>query len=494
MALIDEILHGTQVPIEQEKVVDMKDVIYRLDPPRNPFLVFSNLFPKGTVTQLRHSWLEREGFARRTFKAKWIREVIGADTVIGIHMDAKYWNAVALSMAGMPDYGLVADVEGLVRLKVQNVGAGETTNYRHFTGYIKRSAYENGHTRRAFVNSAGVASSDFFYNAIQLSKKGETHTTATALASEAEVIVEPAEVNNTNWPNLTGITDGDECYVTVEFPNMQTRGHKQGSGLGKESFKVSRWLYNYPQIFKTPVSVPNTMQALSYIGGPERMKRRFESGQSHASDIEFALIFQGGGIEGTDWGLTDGSYNPLTRLKGLGVGHAEGKEGFIISNNGNPLSQDPTPMQMTAGDYSTAEDIMERLYDDISVGSQDKLMFTSLKHIRNMTAMATDAASPFTLMHSVPGGSVLGIRIMEILTSFGTLRMIHHPMFAGAYERYGVILDMKNITLMPLPGRDTHLVTDVTSKEIDGVTDEFRTELTLEIRHEHTHGIVYLKG
>lgn len=498
--LTTDVTHGTGTIHTKEFVVDMRDKIYRLDPIQNPFLVFSNMFPKVTAYNYKYEWMEREGFARRTFIGTWVKIVVGADTVLGVQLNARDWNAI--SFIGS-DITTEAGAAGMVRIKAQTHDAG--TAGSTYVGHIKRSAYINGHTKRKLYNEAGVGTSLYYNNTIQLCKDCNltaANISAGLATTEADTIFDYSAyaAEGLTW-TASDVVTGAQCFVTIEYPNMLQKGYRQGSGLGKEQKKISNWYYNYTQIFKQPVSVTGTMQACRTIGGDERMKRQFENGQSHASDIEFALIFQGGGVEGNggDWGIVENYENPTTRFKGLGVGHAQDKEGWIVTNNGNPFATGTAsggPCQITAGELADYVNFMERLYDDMKQGSPNKTMFTSTAFIKDMTSIAQVAGGTgyFQWLGTPAYAGMVGLNIQRIQTPFGILDMVHHPMFTGPYRRYGLILDMKNIAIRPLNGRDTKLHVNVSSGEIDGIVDEYRTELGIEVRAENTHAIAYLDG
>jgi len=497
VALKTDVYHGSGVPITKEAVVDMREVIYRLDPAQNPFLVLMNGLPQRECHNIKYEWMEREAFSRRYFPATFHLFDGGTEHAMAISFDAKYWNAIGLYMlAGAdPAFANEASLSSVapVRMTISPTVAGGTKTGDIY-GWLKRSAYEarrNGSLTMTTVTE-GVDTSTY-YNAIQLTKDGTTDTTLEGETSEADLIIDAGVASGSmaesDW------TDGAQCYVTVESHNQQVKGYSQGSGLGVETYKISQHLHNYTQIVKTPLSVTGTMKSIQYIGGPELTKRRFESGQSHGTDIECAIMFQGGGTEGVDgdWGILDNSYRPKTRLKGLGVGvTTAGKAGWITTNNPDHGGHNAALMTLTTASYTDYVDMMEAVYDDMKAGSQDKVLFCGTRIFKDLSLMALPGASPAITLNLdyTNGASKIGVNIKSLLTPFGNLSLVHHPMFAGQIMNYGLMLDTKNIELRPLVNRNTKLHIDVSSDEIDGQTDEFRTEFGIEVRHEHTHAIV----
>ena len=499
MAVTSDVYHGTGVPITKEVVVDMKEVLYRLDPSQNPFMVLANMMPKQEAHNIKYEWMQREAFSRRTFPAKIHNETLDTDEIVlSISFDAKYWNAISLYMHTDGEDPAFADEASLstiapARIRVRPIDAG-TASTHDFLGWIKRSAYEerrNGTLTPVSVTDGVTKSTNVYYSALQLSKDATSEATIDDEASEADLIVDNGGINGSFDP--AEWDDGDACYVTVESHNMQVQGSKQGSGLGVEQYKISQHLHNFTQIFKSPLSITDTMKNVMYIGGDELTKRRWETGQSHATDIEAAIMFQAGGTEGTDWGIIDNSYAPKTRFKGLGVGMVTaGKAGWLTTNNPDQGGPNATLCTITTNDFTSYMDMMEAVYDDMKAGSQDKVMFCGTRFFKDLSLMALTGTTPAFTMNIEGSGSAasIGVDIKKIITPFGALSLIHHPMFAGIYQNYGLILDMKNISLRPLRGRDSKLHIDIGSAEIDGQIDEFRTEMGIEVRHEHTHAIV----
>jgi hypothetical protein len=72
-----------------------------------------------------------------------------------------------------------------------------------------------------------------------------------------------------------------------------------------------------------------------------------------------------------------------------------------------------------------------------------------------------------------------GVEVRKWISSFGTLNIVLHPMFDGAYAGMGIILDMETIKHRPLQNRDTYLQTNVQDAGDDEVTDQYLTECGL---------------
>lgn len=92
----------------------------------------------------------------------------------------------------------------------------------------------------------------------------------------------------------------------------------------------------------------------------------------------------------------------------------------------------------------------------------------------------------------MPYKGVVGAHVQRYTCPFGDIHCVRHPMFNGRFQRLGLIVDISNVRLRPFNNRDTKLHLDVSSGEIDGITDEYRTEIGIEIRFEHTMALPYI--
>jgi len=482
-AAITTLTHGTGVPIDERFAVPMDDMLHMVDPAANPFLTIFKRLRSRPVRNYEHRWMMRQGHARRTFIGKWIKETVDSDIILGIRFDARYWNAIA----AMPTAN-EASPDDDIRLMIYCKGAGETTDNSIIAGNIKRLAMERGRGKTRYLyNAAGAASTLQYTNAIWIS--GDAVDEAAMITNQEELVCDATD----SVFDPADVTDGADCYVELQTPNDQIQ-YAQGSGLGQEMKNVSWIEKNYTEIFKDHVTVAGTLMSCDMIGPDERTLRRMETLASHASDIEKRILFKGGGTMGLggDWGMVVGGDNPTTLMRGLGIGHASGKEGLIQSLNGNPLHAGCADAQVSASDWGTWIDFMEKLYDDQQGGSQNKLCFTSTYVIGSLTKLCMGSDSPFTLSRDVPYSGPLGLNVTRVITPFGNLDLVLHPMINGPYYKYGLILDMKNCEWRPLQGRDTRMIPDAHDRQFDGVLDWMLTEGTLELRNEWTSAIMYL--
>ena len=119
-------------------------------------------------------------------------------------------------------------------------------------------------------------------------------------------------------------------------------------------------------------------------------------------------------------------------------------------------------------------------------GSGEKLLIAG-----PYLASAINSWAENKLVSEVDSESTYGIRVKNLLTTYGDLKVIYDPLLdAGGYSGYGMILDTENIRYAYLDGRDTKLLVGVQNNDVDGIADEYLTECSLELRLPKTHLLI----
>lgn len=479
-----ELNYGTKFPNDARLEIAMDKVIHMINPSRNPFLVLANIIGKDTVPQPKFEWLEDENFISRHFTAT-IYKYVHNSTLYSVGVvlnDPRDWQAIE-AFPNESGYDTGRDIQ------VKLIGR---TSSEEWYAYVKKSAIVDGKTVRYLVETDGVTpvpSSAAKKDMIQLCT---SEADADGTGIDAEVITAAG-----TW------TDAELVDVYVYSPNFMQDdtegevgysygGFKEGSGTIPDTRKTVANYHNYTQIFKTSMQVTGTIMGTTALyGGPERARLRARKAMQHASDIEWAVMFNGGGTEGTHWGLMDSTENPRRVFKGLGVGLAQASTGWIYTYNGAYNSD----MQLSygTGTYKNLVAITEKLFDDTDVGSETKIVYGSKKWLTKFSELFYDDNDSVNFQTNIGNLSTkAGLRISNIRTAHGDLVIASHPFLRGPYEDYAVILDPRNISVCPLNTRDTTLRTNIQTPDLDGVMDEYITELGLKVMHEHTHAILKL--
>jgi hypothetical protein len=236
--------------------------------------------------------------------------------------------------------------------------------------------------------------------------------------------------------------------------------NEEGAGLSVIRAQDPIQVWNYCQIFRTPVGLTNTQDSTATYGPNDKAYQRKKAGIMHAVDMERAFLF--------------------------------GEKGKDVGPNGKPrrttagLTEFLTENVFDCGGLSPAEgDFNEWLEQVFRYGSGEKILLAS--------ARLCTIIDNFSLnkLQTVSGNKTYGVAVKEYLSTHGKLYIVKHHLFEGAvYGNHGMVLDMDNIAKCPLSGRDTNLLTNRQNNDEDGVKDEYLTEAGLEVRLPKTHALI----
>lgn len=238
----------------------------------------------------------------------------------------------------------------------------------------------------------------------------------------------------------------------------------------------------YCQIFKTASPMfSRTALATRYRGRPNEFLRVWTNKlREHKIDIEHALLFGVGRVEGPEDGLEPKRYTwgvvPYISLYG------------VVQN-----------MTYASSSYNDFIDFLEYFYAPERGGYKMKLWMASRKVISWLNKMGAGSFLGNTLANSLQVQieyvqGAFGHKLMQISTIFGDVKVVEQPLLRGIYEDYLVCVDLENVAYRPLVGngisRDTFIETNVQDPGVDARIDQIITEAGLEITLPETHAII----
>lgn len=208
---------------------------------------------------------------------------------------------------------------------------------------------------------------------------------------------------------------------------------------------------NYTQIFKTTIGASGTEMESNLYGPADMPYQRQKKGTEHALDIERAFWW--------------GEKNSSTGTNGHPKRSTGGILEFIESNNAYVQDQ---------GGPLTAPDFNTFLREGFTYGSETKTLFAG-----GIVMQAVSEISRGQLQTKV-GDTTYGVKISQWLTPFGTINLVHNPLFVQDYAGYAFLLDMSCFRYRYMNNRDTKLKTNVQAPDVDGQLDQYITECGLE--------------
>lgn len=236
----------------------------------------------------------------------------------------------------------------------------------------------------------------------------------------------------------------------------------QGSNAPSEKRRNPFVQYNYTQIFKTPFSVTNTLNASAQVGEDELARLRRKAGEEHAISIEYAIMFGNRSIDLT-------GEQPRTTTGGV-----------LESIATTPNKLEKSLATVTQDDFDA---FLQKVFE---YGSTSKLCLASPSFLSLFTKWAKEK------LYVASNETKFGMNVMSYLTPFGELKLTKHPLLVDGYDGYGIVLDMEEVAYRPLTGRDTQLVTNIQAADEDGERDMYITEAGVQVKLPRKHGLIKL--
>jgi len=238
--------------------------------------------------------------------------------------------------------------------------------------------------------------------------------------------------------------DGDGLYIIGNV-------NEENSGARNVNTTRSSKESNYTQIFKTTFSVSGTEKESNLYGGDDLRYQRAKKGTEHNLDIERAMW----------WGEKKSS----TGTNGHPMRATGGVHEFIMSGSSYVQNQ---------GGVLTAPDFNTFLREGFTYGANEKYFFCG--------GIILQAINEFARGQIVmqPLANTYGMQIGKYVTSFGTINIVHNPLFVEDYAGYGYLLDLDCFKYRPYNNRDTKLQTNIQANDTDGEIDQYITECGLQ--------------
>lgn len=221
---------------------------------------------------------------------------------------------------------------------------------------------------------------------------------------------------------------------------------------------------NYTQIFKTTIALSETEKEANLYGGKDLPYQRAKKGTEHALDIERAFWWGRKHME------TAGAQGKPRRYTG-------GIEEFVEAGNSYVQNQ---------GGALTGPDMNTFLREAFTYGNDTKVLFAGGVVLQSINEIARGQ------ILTKPVETTYGMKISQWVTPFGTVNIVHNPLFIEDYSGSAYMLDMECFRARFMNNRDTRLETNIQAPDADGVVDQYLTEIGLERKQAPRHAL--LKG
>lgn len=286
---------------------------------------------------------------------------------------------------------------------------------------------------------------------------------------------------STAWTATDSVADNDPIW------NIGS-AFEEGSGAAEPTSDELTLAYGSTQIFKNAFAVTNTLQATHLFGGEELARLRAQKENEHKMDIERMLVF----------GERKG--NRATAAAHLmGTTHnIRTSDGFIACMeymDGLSDSWDHYMYSITMSTY-TFDSFVDDMAEVFEYGSDTKLALCGSGVLGYFSKLGSSGFLNESQVRITlePGAEVFGVKIQKLITPHGTLVLTPEKILRGGsadgnYQNYMMVVDLPNVSIRPLKGRDTHMETAVQNNDEDLIKDQFLTETGFALKNPKTHSL-----
>ena len=260
-----------------------------------------------------------------------------------------------------------------------------------------------------------------------------------------------------------------DCDNFKIIGNINPEGGEMPDSIALNPVKV----YNYTQIFRTPLSLTRTAMKTTLRTPDAYQKAKSEALEMHSWEKELAFL----------WGIRTENIGDNGKPERTTMGMINFIRAYAAAN-----CDDYTLNATYAGDtwLTSGQVWLENMLEQIfRYGSSEKMVLAGSGALLGLNRLA-DAGAEINVS---PGQSFYGMKITEWMTPFGSIYLKTHPLFShdATTRNMMVIFEPAELTYRYID--DTDFYGETSSKDhssgygqrrIDGLNEEYLTEAGLE--------------
>ncbi len=270
-----------------------------------------------------------------------------------------------------------------------------------------------------------------------------------------------------------------DCDNFKIIGNINPEGGEMPDAIALNPTKV----YNYTQIFRTPLSLTRTALKTKLRTNEQYQKAKSEALEMHSWEMELAYL----------WGIRTENIGDNGKPERTTMGVINFIRQYAAANcDDYTLNATYAGQTWAAGGETWLKNILEQIF---RFGAGEKLCLCGSGFLLGIDALAMTGGQ-ITLQ---PAQKVYGMQIREWITPFGSIMMKTHPLFSydATTRNMGIILEPKELTNKFID--DTTFYGESNSKthaegygqrRVDGINEEFLTESGLEFGLPQKCGIL----
>ena len=391
----------------------------------------------------------------------------------------------------------------LMKVGKETVTDPDIKVFEHRSAYVDGFSFyvsENAATTSLYGNSSSVAGIQYGSKLLYQKTDGENDAVSILRGGEVIQIIDTDDVSKSAQLLLVGTPATTSCSVKLVGPATQGfvfaagdpilvigKAFEEGSAKTAGFSDQLETTWHSTQIFKTEYQISNTQKATSTWGGNEYERIRALKAKEHKVNIERTALF-GRRLSGTvanpfaapGTGDLLGSSNPLRTTNGL----------FPVCDYSSTLQSyaGSRAFKKSKSTYTFAQwvDDMEEKFE---FGSQKKFTFCGMGYISFFNKMSMDEG----MIQITPVTKIFGIDVNELVSPAGREVLVWDPLLRGTYYKdMGATVDLNNIKMIVLQGRDTSLETHIETPGDDLQEDQYLTECGFKFMLTETNSVTRL--
>ena len=263
--------------------------------------------------------------------------------------------------------------------------------------------------------------------------------------------------------------DLEDCDTFKIIGNINPEGGEMPDAIAMNPEKV----YNYTQIFKTPLSITRTARKTRLRTGDQYQKAKSEALEMHSWEMELAYL----------WGIRTENIGDNGKPERTTMGVINFIRQFAAANcDDYTLNATYSGLTWVQGGETWFKNMLELIF---RYGAEEKLCLCGSGFLLGIDALAMTGGQ----INLQPAQKTYGMDIRTWITPFGTIHMKTHPLFSydATTRNMGVLLEPKEMSYRYID--DTTFYGESTSKKhpegygqrrVDGTNEEYLTECGLE--------------
>ena len=263
--------------------------------------------------------------------------------------------------------------------------------------------------------------------------------------------------------------DLSDCDTFKIIGNINPEGGEMPDAIALNPTEV----YNYTQIFRTPLSMTRTALKTKLRTPEQRQKAKSEALEMHSWEMELAFL----------WGIRTQNTGDNGKPERTTMGVINFIRQYAAANcDDYSLNATYSGQAWTTGGETWLKNMLEQIF---RFGANEKLCLCGSGFLLGIDRLATAGAN----VNVQPGQKMYGMEITKWLTPFGNIYMKTHPLFSydATTRNMGVLLEPKELSYRYID--DTTFYGENNSKDhsfgygqrrVDGINEEFLTEAGLE--------------